>query len=276
MATELFADYYKWTVTSGGNTAPSPGTTETWTVSSATGAPAASTGVSQFRIVDIADSASPPEVILVTNVSGTTWSVTRGAEGGSTWAHGTNFIVVPVVTATALGTFGASNLSVISRQVVSNSTTNVITFSSIPSTYENLRLEVWGAYNAAVNAATITMGFNGDTTSGHYQYQTLTSNSTTTTSAWTGSDTSIAFVSFPGTNVIGTTSASCRINGYARTATYKNCIIDGSGWTNTGAQSVTRVNGIFVGSTSAISQITLTAGANYFLSGSVFSLYGES
>ena len=55
MPVDLFADFYKWTVSAGGTTAPSPGSSETWTVASSTGAPAATTGVSQFRVVDLAD-----------------------------------------------------------------------------------------------------------------------------------------------------------------------------------------------------------------------------
>lgn len=103
MATELFADFYKWTVTLGGTDAPTAGTSETFTVASATGIPAAVAGLLQFRIVDIADTNSPPEIMVVTNVSGTTLTVTRGAEGPTApWTHLSNWVAVPVVTASSL------------------------------------------------------------------------------------------------------------------------------------------------------------------------------
>ena len=102
MATELLANYTRWTVTSGGTDAPAAGTSQTFTVSSSTGAPAAVTGTSQFRIVDISDSAAPPEIMIVTNVSGTTWTVTRGAEGAAPWAHAANWVAIPVLSQGAI------------------------------------------------------------------------------------------------------------------------------------------------------------------------------
>ena len=109
MAIDLFADAYQWTVTAGGNTAPVAGTSEAWTVASSTGAPAASNSSSPptaFRIVDASDTHNPPEIMLVTNVSGTAWTVTRGAEGTQApFAHGTNFTVIQVLTASSLTEF---------------------------------------------------------------------------------------------------------------------------------------------------------------------------
>ena len=59
---------------------------------------AASTGVSQFHVADAASGASS-EIIAVTNVSGTTWTVTRGAESTTPVAHASGFTVYQVVTA---------------------------------------------------------------------------------------------------------------------------------------------------------------------------------
>jgi hypothetical protein len=104
MSVDLFTDYYRWTVSSGGTTAPVAGTSETWTVASSTGAPTVTAGVSQFRIVDAADPGAPPEIIIVTNISGTTWTVTRGGEGAAPWAHVAGWTAIPVLTADALNT----------------------------------------------------------------------------------------------------------------------------------------------------------------------------
>jgi parallel beta-helix repeat protein len=101
-AFETFANNPSTTVSSGGTTAPSPGTTETWTVASSSSFPAAATGTSQFHV---GDPVLPTEVIAVTNVSGTTWTVTRGAEGTTPVARAAGFTVQQVVTAGPLGTF---------------------------------------------------------------------------------------------------------------------------------------------------------------------------
>lgn len=116
MVAEIFSNTASTTVSSGGTTAPSAGTTESWTVSSSTGFPAANNAANpptQFRIVD---PAANSEVILVTNVSGTTWSVTRGAESTTPVAHSAGFKVMHVVTSGALGTFlqNSKNLSDVS------------------------------------------------------------------------------------------------------------------------------------------------------------------
>ena len=63
---------------------------------------AAATGLSQFHV---ADPASPSEVIAVTNVSGTTWTVTRGAESTTPVTHTAGFTVYQVVSAGALTNF---------------------------------------------------------------------------------------------------------------------------------------------------------------------------
>jgi hypothetical protein len=94
---ETFADYAYTTVSSGGTTAPAAGTSQTWTVASSALFPAAATGSSQFHV---ADPALPGEVIAVTNVSGTTWTVTRGAgTGGVVSAHSAGFTVKQVAGA---------------------------------------------------------------------------------------------------------------------------------------------------------------------------------
>lgn len=103
MGTELFTNNTATTVSSGGTTAPASGTVETWTVASSASFPAASSTLgTQFHV---ADPGQPTEKIKVTNVSGPTWTVTRGAEGTTPVAHTTGFTVVQVVTAGALAAF---------------------------------------------------------------------------------------------------------------------------------------------------------------------------
>ncbi len=65
-------------------------------VASATGFPAAVAGISQFRIL------VESEIMIVTATSGTTFTVTRDAEGTTAAAHATGVAVDHVLTAVAL------------------------------------------------------------------------------------------------------------------------------------------------------------------------------
>lgn len=97
MATvEIYTNNASTTVPAG---AGSGSGSETWTVTSSAGFPAAATGVSQFHV---GDPAAPSELIVVTNVSGATWTVTRGAEGTTPVAHAAGFTVTQVITAGGL------------------------------------------------------------------------------------------------------------------------------------------------------------------------------
>ena len=101
LAVEVFANIPTTTVSSGGTTAPAAGTVETWTVASSTGFPAVSSSATPPTQCHVADVALNSEMILVTNISGTTWTVTRGAEGTTPVAHGAGFTIYQVVTAGA-------------------------------------------------------------------------------------------------------------------------------------------------------------------------------
>ena len=101
MAVEVYANQPSASVTAGGTTAPASGTVETWTGASWASFTAAATGASQFHIYDTAAGLSS-ELILVTNISGTSASVTRGAEGTTPVAHTTPFTVTQAITAGGL------------------------------------------------------------------------------------------------------------------------------------------------------------------------------
>lgn len=111
VATELFANQPSTIVTSGGTGAPASGTQETWTVASSSPFPAASSSASppaQFHACDTAFGKTS-EIVTVTNVSGTTWTVIRGAEGTTPIAHSAGFTVQQAVTAGYLGGTGPVN-----------------------------------------------------------------------------------------------------------------------------------------------------------------------
>ena len=93
---EVFANNPSTTVSSGGTSAPAGGTVETWTVASSASFPAVKYGAQQFHV---ADPVFPNEVIAVQAITGTTWTVMRGAEASPVSAHSAGFTVVQVVTA---------------------------------------------------------------------------------------------------------------------------------------------------------------------------------
>jgi hypothetical protein len=96
---EIFTDDAATTVTTGGTGTPG---TETWTVASSAGFPAASNSAALPTQFHVADPALPFELMTVTNVSGTTWSVTRGAEGTTAVGHQGGFTVREVVSSGSL------------------------------------------------------------------------------------------------------------------------------------------------------------------------------
>ena len=101
MAVEVFGNLPNTTVTSGGTTAPASGTVETWTVASSSSFPAVSSSATPPTQLHVADIAANSEVVAVTNISGTTWTVTRGAEGTTPVTHAAGFTVYQVVSAGA-------------------------------------------------------------------------------------------------------------------------------------------------------------------------------
>lgn len=86
------------TVTSGGTSAPSSGSTDTWTVTTTT-FPASLAGDHYFHVVDPVLQTEKIKVTTITGSSPYTWSVIRGDESTTPVAHATNFIVQQVATA---------------------------------------------------------------------------------------------------------------------------------------------------------------------------------
>lgn len=109
---ELFvADLATTTVSSGGTDAPASGTQETLTVASAAMFGTAVTGVSQFHFADTAPGKGT-EIYAATATSGTTWTVTRGAEGTTPVTHVVGFTIVQVATTGTLSVFAQAGVGV--------------------------------------------------------------------------------------------------------------------------------------------------------------------
>src|ERR1700677_335210 len=104
MAMEVWANLASATVTSGGTTAPSAGTVQTWTLSGST-FPAISSTASPPTIAYASDPAAPSEVFEITNISGTTATVTRGADGTTPVTHAAGFTIDQVYAGATLRGF---------------------------------------------------------------------------------------------------------------------------------------------------------------------------
>jgi hypothetical protein len=107
MAVEVFANNATAVVTSGGTAAPSPGTSETWTLSSST-LPAVSSSATPPTQCYLVDPSAVSEKMLVTNISGTSATVTRGADGTTPVVHTSGFTVQQVLTRASLNGFSQS------------------------------------------------------------------------------------------------------------------------------------------------------------------------
>ena len=168
MAIDIFANNASATVSSGGTTAPAAGTSEAWTLASIVGL-TASTGVTQMRLTDPAASS---EIMLLTNLSGTAATVTRGAEGTAPVAHAANFIVQAVASASALA---KGSWQEVTREILSANVTEIDL--NIPSDAKLLRVTGWGFYINTANggAGTMSIRFNSDSSTSYY----TGSNSTT-------------------------------------------------------------------------------------------------
>jgi DNA-binding transcriptional regulator YdaS (Cro superfamily) len=99
VAVEVFANLPLAVVASGGTGSPAGGTTETWTVASSAAFPAVSASATPPTQCHVADISANTEIITVTNITGNTWTVTRGAEGTTPVAHVAGFTVYQVTTA---------------------------------------------------------------------------------------------------------------------------------------------------------------------------------
>jgi len=233
MVTELFADQPSTTVSSGGTDAPASGTSESWTVASSSSFPAAATGVSQFHIADAAV-ASSSEIILVTNVSGTTWTVTRGAESTTPVAHIAGFTVYQVVTAGWLNTVALQSSNAGTAFYALTSGTAYSATSSLTAGTAYYAFTAGTAYSATSAASAVTAGTASYSLTSGTAYASTTSSGTVTsaltagtayfaTSAGSALTAGTAFYSLSsGTAAYALTSGTAFASLTAGTASYAN------------------------------------------------------
>jgi hypothetical protein len=155
--------------------------------------------------------------------------------------------------------------------VTASGSASVLTFSSIPSTYQHLQIR--GIARDGVGSS-ITMTFNSDT-SGNYARHRLTGDGS---SAAASGSASTAFIPLLGAAGIGSATSTFAaliidILDYANTSKYKTARAL-NGLDQNGSGGVELASGLWQ-STVAINTITLTdGGANNFSTGTTFALYG--
>lgn len=100
-------------------------------------------------------------------------------------------------------------MTLISSQTLGGTTASV-TFSSIPSTYNDLKLVISARGDTAQVFVNLVLNFNGDTAT-NYSYSVLTGNSSATGSSRLSSQTLDGSAYFDGANPTASTFGSCEI-----------------------------------------------------------------
>jgi len=138
-----------------------------------------------------------------------------------------------------------------------------VTFSSIPSTYQDLILEGMTVGTAAAN---FTFYVNGDNSSGLYSRTTLNGDGSSATSTrGTGSN-----LAYGGDMTNGTpTTQIINLMNYANSSTYKTFLSRGS---SAGTAVLTRA--LLWRNTNAITSITCGPDSGSFAAGTTLTLYG--
>jgi hypothetical protein len=174
------------------------------------------------------------------------------------------------------GAGGGGDLVKIEQVVVGAGGTATITFDSIPSTYENLEIELMcrSAYAAVFDFGNINVN---DDTGNNYDYYFIKAN-TTTVAVQSAFATGGVFIgSYPGANAAAGAAGSSRITipGYARTVFHKIFKLFTA---NAGTSTANSWAGTGTGrwrSTNAITKVVLTSVQGNFVEGSVATLYGR-
>lgn len=144
---------------------------------------------------------------------------------------------------------------------------STITFSSIPSTYDDLFVVTYGFSTTA--SSTLRMRVNSDTGT-NYSDTSLVGDGDSATSS---RSTSAAHLFCSGLRTATPAISNVHINNYANTSNYKTTIIRNSFDENGAGQ--TRLHVGLWRSTSAVSSITIYDANSYnFGAGTVFALYG--
>jgi hypothetical protein len=165
--------------------------------------------------------------------------------------------------------------NLISSQTL-GATTASVTFASIPSTYNDLKLVVSARGDAAAYPVTVNLKLNGDTAT-NYSYTNLLGNSSVASGTQTSSQTVDAISNVNGANATASTFGAWEIYipNYTSTGSKPFFGIDVVETNDvTAAHAKIQANAHLYRGTSGISSITLTPSSGNFVQYSNFYLYG--
>jgi hypothetical protein len=199
------------------------------------------------------------------------------------------FATSPTLVTPALGTPASGNLanctgypgaggsvSLITETVTSGSQASV-TFSAIAATYRDLLVVVRGRHNTAATTVDIFLRFNADS-GANYHNQQHHSYGTGIVAAQQVTQTQAKIGNLPGNSATANYAGTIqlRIGDYRGTTFYKSVVAQ---WANSyGSGGFTQGVGVNAGlwaSTSAITSVEVRGDADYFVDGTVISLYGQ-
>jgi hypothetical protein len=248
------------------------------------------------------------ELVLVTAGAGTSatpWTVTRAADGTLAHAHSAG---IPIEHTFSAGDFteaaqhylmgsgsGVHGLpasawngnacSAINETTLANSTTNVVTWSGIPATYQHLLVMVQARLTETTALTDdITLTFNGDT-GAHYSSLTMSATNISGSLVGPAATTAYAVAGIPAFRVAASQGGAPANagGGFALVPNYAQSAFNKAAYSVSGAGNGTssmvdgRVRFGFwnPASQAAVTAVSLTApGGSNFLIGSQFCLYG--
>jgi len=176
--------------------------------------------------------------------------------------------------ATASGGGGGS--TTLLSEIIAPGTSGTVTFSSIPTTYRDLKMLIRARGDAAATTVVLNITFNGDT-GANYDYERLTGNNTAASANNSLAQTSLAAESIvAGSAPVGLADfLEIYIANYRDTNFQKAGYATASLKVGTSAGNLTNdKKSFFWRSTAAINSITVALSSGNFAANSVISLYG--
>ncbi len=226
---------------------------------------------------DVRNAIAGPGITITGNLASPFATISAGAGSGvSQIIAGTNISITPAggTGAVTVNSTGGGSLTKIAETVLSAPGASV-TFSAIPATYRNLVLYL--TYAASVNTApSLLLNFNGDTSADYYA-QLLYGFNTSTAASSTLGQTAMTFISPTPINSLAGAAAGLtfRIPNYAGTVFDKNVLGEFLRPDSASELVAGTASGVWA-NTAAISSIQIALSSGNFVTGSTFSLYGES